>query len=473
MKKFKMFLANIGQRDLVFPLSSPPLGIMYLASYIRSRFKVDCRLINQKVINCSNAHIIRLAVEFEADIVALSVMSPTAHNLPEITAGIKALLPHSLIVIGGPHVSAFGALSLEGISADAAVAGEGEIVLEKIIRAHFQGESLTQVPGLYRREANGEVVRNPGTVPLIEDIDSLPPPAYDLIDLSAYWKVQSMPPVPRRKYASLFSSRGCPYQCIYCHRIFGDSFRSHSAERIVDEMEYLQKKFNVFDFEFLDDTFNLKRKRMREFIDLLGRKNLKQKLVFPNAIRTDILTSEEIVALVEAGLYFSSFALETGSPRLQKLIRKNLNIDKFLKNVALATSLGVFANGFAMMGFPTETEAELQQTIDVACTSKLHSISFFTVTPFPNTQLYDLVRRENPDLLEKINYNDIEYAGLPVNLSAVSDEILFSYQRKANQRFYLNPVRLFRMLRDFPQPHLLPLYLPIFIKRALKGKLSR
>jgi anaerobic magnesium-protoporphyrin IX monomethyl ester cyclase len=158
---------------------------------------------------------------------------------------------------------------------------------------------------------------------------------------------------------------------------------------------------------------------------------------------------------------------------LQKLICKNLNIDKFLENVAFAASQGVFCNGFAMMGFPTETEDELQQTIDVACSSRLHSISFFTVTPFPGTELYRMVEQSNPRLLGNIRYDDIEYAGIPVNLSAVPDETLFYYQRKANHRFYLSPVRLARMMRDFPQPYLLPLYIPVFIKRSLKGKINR
>ncbi len=467
MKPVRLFLANIGQRNPGFPLCSPPLGIMYLAAYIRSRFPAEILLANQKVNNCSNDALVRLAVSFAADIVGLSVMSPAAHNLAEITAAVKTIRPKTLIVLGGPHVSALGGMAMQGNRADAAVPGEGEVALEWILRSWREGRGPVDVPGIYRRGADGEIVRNPGVIPLIADIDDLPPPAYDLIDLPAYWKVQSMPPVPRRRYASLFSSRGCPYQCIYCHRIFGDSYRFHSAERIIDEMAYLQKQYGIRDFEFLDDIFNLQKDRLPRFLDLIGRRNIKPKLVFPNALRTDLLTKEEITGLVEAGLYFSSFALETGSPRLQKLIKKNLDIERFLENVAFAVSKGVFANGFAMMGFPTETEAELQQTIAVACGSRLHSISFFTVTPFPGSELYQMVARDNPRLLEGLRYDDIEYANIPVNLSAVADETLFYYQRKANRRFYLSPSRLARMLRAFPQPHLLFMYIPVFIKRAL------
>ncbi|MFP4039443.1 MAG: B12-binding domain-containing radical SAM protein [Desulfosudaceae bacterium] len=472
MKPLRLFLANVGKRQVEFPLVTPPLGIMSLAAYIRSRFKVSIRLVNQKLENFSNDRLIRQAVDFQADIVGLSVTSPTAHNLGYLTEHIRTMLPKALIIIGGAHVSAFGAKSLSNTRADAAVSGEGEIALEEIIRTCLEGGSLDEVPGLHRRAADGQIVTNPGNIPFIEDIDSLPPPAYDLIDLPAYWKRQSMPPMPRRRYASLFSSRGCPYRCIYCHRIFGDRFRFHSAERIADEMAWIQKTYRIADFEFLDDIFNLDKQRIFDLSTRIHDRGLTTKLVFPNGVRTDIFTKDELDALMGMGMYFASFALESGSPRIQKLIGKNLNIEKFLENVRYAVSRGVLANGFAMMGFPTETEQDLQQTIDVSCDSALHTISYFTTTPFPNTRMYSMAKEKFPEKLKSIKYDDMEYAGLTLNLSDVSDETLYYYQRKANRRFYLNPKRIGRLLLAYPQPYKLPLYVPYFLKRSFKGILQ-
>lgn len=468
MKRFRIVLAYIGKRPPGLPLSAPPLGILYLASYIRSFFNADILLIDQKLKDYTNDQVVRLAYDFKADVIGLSAMTPGAHNLSYVTQGIKTMLPESLIVLGGPFVSSYGIEALESTAADAAVPGEGEITFKRIIRAHFDGHDLSGVPGIFIRDQYGRVARNPGVVPIIENLDDLPLPAYDLINLTDYWKAQSVVPIPKRKYASLFSSRGCPYQCIYCHNIFGKQPRFHSADRVIDEIQYMQKQYGVNDFEFIDDIFNINKKRMFEFTKQVKKKNIDIKLMFPNALRTDILTEDEIVALVDAGLVFSSFALETGSPRLQKMIRKNLDIDKFLKNIETAVSHGVFANGFAMMGFPTETEAELQETINVACASRLHTISFFSVTPFPNTRLYEIARQQQPDRIQEVNYKDMEFAGISVNLSEVSDERLFYYQRKANRRFYLSPRRLARIIAGFPQPHLLPLYFPVFIKRLFK-----
>jgi len=469
MKKLRMFLANIGRRRTLYPLVSPPMGIMYLAAYLRKQFDMDIKLVNQRECNCTNEELARQAIDFESDIVGFGSLTPSGHGFAPLTQMVRAGLPDALILLGGPHISSFGVKAIEDTAANAAVSGEGELTFEQIIRAHFDGGDFGDIPALIWRNADGKIVTNPGTTPHITDLDTLPFPAYDLIDLPKYWQLQSMPPLPRRRYVSLVSSRGCPYHCSWCHRIFGKKFRIHSPERIVDEIEYFQRIYGVDDFEFLDDIFNQNRSRLMAFCDLLHRRNLRIKIAFPNAVRGDILTQEDVDALADAGTYFSSFALESGSPRIQKLMGKNLNIPRFVQGVEMAVKRGIFANGFNMLGFPTETEEEMQETIDVAYNSMLHTASFFTATPFPNTTLYDFVMKTHAEQLANLSYKETDFSLIPVNLSAVPDEVLFAYQRKANRQFFLNFKRIYRILRDYPQPHLLPLYIPIYLNRATKG----
>jgi radical SAM superfamily enzyme YgiQ (UPF0313 family) len=443
---------------------------MYLASYLRAKFKAEVRIIDQLLDNSRNQQLVKKIIDFNPDIVGLSAMIPTAHNLPELTGLIRTALPQSLILLGGGYVSSFAEKALHKTAAHAAVPGEGERAFEEIIRAYFDGGGdLSSIPGIFWRDSHEDIVSNPGGRLYIEDLDSLPFPAYDLIDLPAYWKHQSFSSIIKSRYASLFSSRGCPYNCIYCHRIFGQKFRFHSAGRIIEEIQYLQKLYHINDVEFLDDIFNLNHKRVFEFCDLLKKNGMRLKLSFPNGVRTDILTEQEMLALKEAGLYFCSFSLESGSPRIQELIGKNLDIEKFLKNVELAVSCGIFCNGYSMLGFPTETEAEINRTIDVVCHSRLHTTSFFTVTPFPNTEVYHHVMQTSPEKLSGICYDDMEYATIHCNLSAVPDEMLFSYQRRAHRRFYLNPNRVFRIFRDYPSPWSLPFILPVLLSRLTKG----
>jgi len=378
--------------------------------------KARSRLLNQRLHNVDDAEVARQIAAFEPDIVGLSSLTPSAHHLPWLTQTLAWQLPNALIVLGGPHVSTFGAETLKMTAAHVAVPGEGELALCAIIEAFCNGENFSTIPGIFWKDKNNEVIENPGFMPLISDLDSLPMPAYDLIDIRQYWKRQSFAEVPRRRYISLFSSRGCPYGCIYCHRIFGRSYRPHSAERIVDEIKFFQKQYGIADFEFLDDIFNLDRKRIFAFSELIAKENIKIKIMFPNGVRTDILEPDEINALVQSGLCLSAFALESGSPRIQKYIGKNLNIERFLRNVELATRRGVFGHGFAMVGFPTETEKEMQETIAVACQSRLHTLSCFIVTPFPNTDLFHIAQKTHAEQLKQINYSDMGsgQSGAPV-----------------------------------------------------------
>jgi radical SAM superfamily enzyme YgiQ (UPF0313 family) len=469
----RLFLANVARRSTTYPLTTPPMGILALAAYLRTKFDLKIKLINQKVENYTTQELAQEAIKFEPDVVGFTVMTTAAHQLTELTRTIRQTLPKVLIVLGGPHTSAFETRVLEQGDADAAVLGEGELAFEQLLTARFDGGDFSKIPGLIWRADDGTIVQNPGQMPLIEDLDSLPMPAYDLIDLPAYWTLQSMPPIARRKYISLVSSRGCPYQCMWCHKIFGKRFRGHSAERIADEMEYFTKKYSIDDVEFLDDIFNMDRQRVLDVAEAVRKRNLKVRIALPNAVRTDILTQDVVDALADLNLYWCSFALETGSPRLQDYTGKRLNIPKFLSGIEMCVKKGIFANGFAMLGFPTETEEEMQLTIQTMCTSLLHTASFFTVTPFPNTRLYQEVSERHPERLQRLQYGDTNFATIKVNLTDLPDDVLFGYQRKANRKFFLNPRRILRIVRDYPQPLLLPYYLPIFLQRATKGFLKR
>jgi len=280
-----------------------------------------------------------------------------------------------------------------------------------------------------------------------------------------------MSQVPPGRYLSLFTSRGCPYQCSYCHRLFGKRFRKQSAERIVAEIEYYVRRFNIHEMAFLDDVFNLDKQRVLEFSRLVRSKGLNLRLDFASGLRGDLLDEETIDALIDAGMYRSSFGLESGSRRIQAFIGKHLDIDRFICTVELAARKRVFTHGFAMLGFPTETERELQTTIEVASASRLHTAAFFTVVPFPNTDLYEAAQQRYPEEMNRLCYDDTDLSSISLNLSDVPDELFFAYRRKAWRSFYLKPGRMFRIVRDYPHPWFLPRLVPTFLRRVTSGRL--
>ncbi len=471
MKKTKICFAAIGGPQK-YNQYNPPIGLLYLAAWLRNKYPVELKVVSQRVDDLSNQALVRLIRDFEPDIVGLSCMTPQAHLLPEIVSGVKAALPGALIVLGGAHTSAAKEAVLSDTQADLAVVGEGERSMELILEEWLNGGDMSSIPGLIRHEPDGQIVTNPGTAPMIEELDSLPFPAYDLIDLTKYWKLisQMLLPYPR-KYIMLFTSRGCPYGCTYCHNIFGRHIRMHSPERMVEEIQYFSKTYGIQEVLFYEDCFNANRDRVIKFSNLLLEKHGPVKIVFPNGMRADILDEEVVDALVRAGTYHSSLALETGSPRLQKFIRKNLNIPKFLHAVEMFTERNVFTHGFVMMGFPTETEDELRETIRIASESRLHTAEFFTVIPFPNTDVTLYVQEHTPEKLAHVSFTNEECWHIRVNLSPLPDEVLFAYQRKAYRQFYLQPGRLYRILRDYPRRAYLPSRIPEIIRRMNKGRL--
>lgn len=456
----------------MYPLLTPPLGLLSLAGYIRTKFNVETIILNQRLYNTATETIVRQIKSFCPDVLGLSTLTSSAYLLYEMVRQLKYALPDALIVIGGPHVSSSREQVLEECNANAAVAGEGELSFEKVLEAWQAGEKeYGGIPGLIWRDPEGKVIVNPGDAEQVTNLDILPPLAYDLVDMKPYWRRQSIAPIRYRRYISLMSSRGCPYQCFWCHNNFGKQIRMHTAERVVDDIERFQKQFGVRDFEFFDDNFNFDSKRVIDICEEIRHRHLETKLVFPTGVRGDLMTENVVDALVSAGMYMCCFALDTGSPRLQKYTGKNMNIDLFLKGLHATRKHHVFVPGFFMMGFPTETEKELQMTADLACQNDFSTAAFYTVTPFPGTVLYNQIMKTHPEKIAALKYDDMELNGVRINLTDLPDDVLFSYQRNALRRFFMDKGRLYRLLRDHPKPMTLPFYVPIFLYRATKGGL--
>ena len=464
-KKTRLFMALVGPPPKEVLYVTPPLGLMYIAAWLRERFDLEIRLVNQRVEKWSSERLAKEIVAFDADIVALGCMTPSAYALPTITRGVREGLPKALIVLGGPHVAAFREEALAATFADLAVAGEGEIAMEHIVRAWLDNGDMTGIPAVIRKEPDGTVTTNPGALPIIEELDSLPMPAYDLIDQRRYRWCHSMTAVPYRNYMALFSSRGCPYGCMYCHNVFGRKFRAHSPERIVEEIKQCIRIYNINEIEFVDDCFNLDKKRVMAYADLLLREVGPIKTSFPNAIRGDLIDDDTAKALAQTGLYYSALSMESGTPRIQKLIGKNLDIPKFLEGVELFAKNGVFTVGYNMLGFPTETLDEMEQTVRLASESYLHIASFFKVTPFPGTRLLDYVREHCPEKIKPLAFEEMEYSLINANVSDVPDDIFDKYVKKAYYKFYLRPDRIYRIVRDYPGLWKLPLYNIALAKR--------
>ena len=475
MKLPRVLLVNVGRHTELIQHVVPPVGLLYLAAYARQALGVEVGILDQRGHDFEPEEVVRQALEFKPDVVGMRCLSTDECYLRILAPAFRTAFPKALLVAGGPHASSDPTGILREMPFDVAVRGEGELSFEMVLRARHEGGGFGHIPGLIWRDGKGEIIENAGCPPIVEDLDTLPMPAYDLLNPRVYWNSKNMSILARRKYLSLFTSRGCPYRCNYCHSIFGKRFRAHSPERIVEEITQLNKRFGVLDFDILDDCFNFDSQRVLNFSEQVQRTGLRTKFAFPNAVRTDILTQEVVDALADAGTYTSAFALESGSPRIQKMIGKHLNIDRYLAGVEMAAKRGIFSIGFSMLGFPDESIEEMRMTIEAACRSKLHVMGFFVVTPFRGTELYRQVEENEPAKLESVAYKDADYSlSLAANLSPLSDKDMLAVLREAYRRFYVNPWRAVRVLRDHPAKWQLLRYPPKnLVKLTLKRRMRR
>jgi len=208
----------------------------------------------------------------------------------------------------------------------------------------------------------------------------------------------------------------------------------------------LQRQYGVEEVEFLDDIFNLDMDRARAIFDGMRRVGLHFNITFPNGLRAEFLDDDLLRKFKEGGVYWITVAIESGSPRVQKAIKKNVNLPKAQENITKISRAGINCNGFFMMGFMDETEEEILQTIDFAAKSDLVIASFFILTPFPNTEIYNLALEAGYDM--HAVYSD--YHDIAVNLSRVPTPRLWQLKKIANRRFYFSLKRVYLILRANP-----------------------
>jgi len=283
--------------------------------------------------------------------------------------------------------------------------------------------------------------------PPISDFDSLPFPDRDLIDYGKYRKNIGHAVV--KGTISLQATRGCPYNCAFCHKIWPKKHTYRSAENLFAEVQFYYRQ-GVRKFSFVDDIFNLNAQNSGKFFQLVIKNGMNKdiQIFFPNGLRGDILTKEYIDLMVEAGTVSVGYALETASPRLQKMIRKNLDLEKLRSNFEYISKKypHIFLEIFTMIGFPTETEEEAMMTFDFI--KSIHWVDFpyvFILKIYPNTDMEKLAI-ENGIPGEAIARSaNFAFHQLPETLPFPASFVL-QYQTRFTNEYFLSSERLIHML---------------------------
>ena len=412
---------------------APPLGIASLAAFVRLHKHLPI-ILDLAVEEKDPKEICR---EFKPDFIGFSVTTPLLFEAYKQARLLKDSFPELKIIFGGPHSSTNVEAVLRNDFVDFVVFGEGEFTLKELL----DSLPLSGIKGLAYKE-NVEIRINQPRE-LIEDLDLLPMPAYDLLNVNKY---PDHPLAIRKPNISIITSRGCPFSCIYCNKsIYGKSFRKINYKNIINQMESLIRRYGVKEFQIVDDVFTLDKGRVHDFCRELLKRKLNIKWMTPNGVRAESLDEETLGLMKRSGCHYLYLGIESGSPKILARIKKGVVLEQIRKSVHLINKAGIQAGAFFMLGLPDETEIDIRKTIDFAKSLKLDSVKFGIMVPLPGTEIFD--EYEKKGFIKNFDYSSYFWHKEPVfETDLISSKTLFYYYKRAYSEFYFRPDYILRKM---------------------------
>lgn len=442
--------------------NSPPLGIAYIAGYLESK-GVRVGLMDAAVEGLSPEETVERIRQWQPDILGLTSTSNFFCNALELGRTMKQESPGLTTVLGGPHVSSQAVEAMDHNCFDFACIGEGEHTTLELIRALADRSDLGEVRGIAYR-SNGDV-RLTERRPLVAPLDELPAPARHLLPLTQY--VAQPNDGPFLPKMAMISSRGCPFKCTFCdHGTYGNTYRSFSAPRIVDEMEELVTRYGARDIAFVDSLFMISDKRVRGIVSEINDRGIK--VHWTCTIRANIATPELLAMMKAAGCWRVRIGVESGNQHVLDFIKKEVTKEDIRQVAAAANNLGLHPKAFFMIGHPTESESTIQDSIDFAKSLPLTDITVQINTPLPGAPQYEIFEQYGESVSDNLeDYTFWQPVFIPEGMTREKLETMF---RRFYLSFYLRPIIIWRHLKMLKRPSDIPRYiraLSLLIRRFI------
>lgn len=419
----------------------PPLNVIYLASVLREKL-YEVEIIDAPVQCNSYLELVEKVRAAKPDYCGITAMTLTIHPAAKTADMIKLDNPKCPIIIGGAHLSAAPEETMNMFTSfDYGVIGEGEDTLPELLEAIREKRDVSKIPGIIYRTDSG--LRRAAARPMIQDLDNLPFPAWDLlpnyVEIYKPSKVRQI----RLPSAYLATSRGCPFQCVFCDNVVhGHTFRSYSVDYIMRMIYKLIQDYNIKDLTIYDENLTINRKRITEFCERIIREGLD--LTWSCDARADSVTPELLELMYRAGCRSISYGIESGSQEVLDFYKKRLTLEKIEYAVRETKKAGIISSGFFIIGGPTETEETINKTITFAKKIPLDYFTPFYFNCFPNSPIYDRIAEYgefDPDY-SKANMSKPVF--IPKGLT---QKRLVSLFNKALFSFYLRPSKVLFLIR--------------------------
>ena len=420
----------------------PPLGLCYLAGILeKERYPVE--IIDANLLQLPNVEIIEMIKGQDPQIVGIYATSLGIEGVEELAKCIKEYFPHIVIVLGGPHVSGYGKDTLQCKSFDFGIIGEGEVSFLNLVKyLETKSGKIEDLKGLvYHRD--GEVYQNE-PMDLVENLDDLPFPSRHLLPDMRDYRSKFM--LSRREpVAHIFTSRGCPFACIFCQTPFGKRVRFHSPQYVINEITQLVEDFGIKEIKINDDTFNLDEKRVFEICNILKRKKID--ISWSCNLRVDAIKNKDVLkTMKESGCWLVRIGIESVDQRILDVLKKGITITHVKKVCDWAKEVGLRIQASFILGNPLDNEETIRKTIKFARASIIDYPTFSLMTPFPGTELWNRVQEFGT--FDFSRFSDLALSHNPtfVPKDLTKQQLIYFY-RKAFSDAYINPKMIFRELR--------------------------
>lgn len=399
--------------------ASPPLGLAYIAAVLQVAGH-DVRILDSvvegysteipsqgdlKIYGLRNEEIIKRIKDFGPQVIGISCVFSTLHNIViALSTSIKEAFPEIKIVLGGTHATVFAEELIVNPAVDFIIKGEGEYAMAGLLDYLSGRISLEEVDNLVWKHG-GLIKSNPQK--FIQDIDKLPFPARHLLNMAAYKKIGLLQGLTRPGVSAttVITSRGCPASCIFCsiHSVWGHKFRAHSADYVLNELEYLKDGFGIKHVLFEDDNLTYDKRRAESIFSGIIKRKFEFTWTAPNGIAVWCLDEVLLKLIKNSGCSNLFLAIESGDPEtLKNIIHKPLSLEKTTEVIEICYRLGIRTQAFFVVGLPGETMSSMHKSMAFAKRLNVDRISIAIATPYPGTKLYDICK-ENGYLNKNFN----------------------------------------------------------------------
>ena len=374
---------------------SPPLSLLYLASYLEKNGYKDIKVIDADASQLTWDMLKEKLIQEKPDILGITGVSRIMLAIIKTAELARKSLPDKKIIVGG-----FGAttepekvLRAANGAVDLVVMGEGELTLLELVQKIEKGvKDFSKVNGIAYIDKNGQFIKTEKRE-YIKDIDSIPWPAYHLLDRD-FSEYKAMPKDfegMNRPIATMLTTRGCPHRCTFCS-LGSKMYRERSVKDSIDEIEFYKNKYGVKSVQLYDDEFvgmsPKQNERIEFFCDEIIRRGLNKRLSFLVQGRcSEYIDLKTLKKMKEANIIWIWWGVESGSPKILDFIKKDIKVENVIRTFSLTRQAGIKSLMFIIVGVPKETPADIKLTVDLIKKVKPDRVAFHIISPFPGSEL--------------------------------------------------------------------------------------